>query len=1101
MERTTSFGYWLRRRRKALDLTQDELARQVGCAVGTIKKLEGDERRPSKQLAERLADLLAIPPDERVTFLKTARAELATDQLDIATQPVATPANVLAQPMPLPASTVTFLFTDIEASTELWAQHHEAMRVALARHDALLRQAIEAYGGVVFKTVGDAFYATFATAADALVAALAAQRAIHAETKSSAQSPISNLQSPIDLRVRMALHTGTAETRADDYFGHTLSRVARLLAAGHGGQVLLSAATWELVRDHLPPDTMLRDLGAHWLKSLPRPEQIYQLVAPDLPSDFAPLATLARPLTNLPAQTTTFIGREREVTAVCDLLRRAEVRLVTLTGPGGAGKTRLSLQAAADLLDTSPPPLPSQWERGPGGEGHFPNGIWFVNLAPLSDPGLVASAIAQALDVRETGGQPLNERLKDYLRAKQLLLLLDNFEQVVDAAPLVGELLAAASGLKVLVTSRMPLHLSGEREYAVPPLGLPPTEPRTKNQEPSPTSRDMVLGSRFSVLSSMEELTQYEAVRLFIERAQAIKADFAVTNANAPAVAEICYRLDGLPLAIELAAAWIKLFPPQALLARLNDRLKLLTGGARDLPARQQTIRNTIDWSYHLLDAGEQTLFARLGVFVGGCTIEAAETVCELRIENEELRKSASDQTILNSQFSILNLIAALVDKSLLKQVEGIDGEPRFIMLETIREYALERLTTSGEAEALRRQHAEYCLELAEMAEPKIHSPEQQTLVDRLEMEHDNLRAALAWSQQATDVEVGPRLAGALHWFWFLRGYYNEGRTWLENALARSSRAALAVRAKALRGAGRMAQVDDLAKAHALYEESLKLLRKLGDKHGSADLLNDLAWIAYYQGDATTRLARSRESLELYRQLDDRWGIASALLNFVLAEGDHSNYEQAQKHLEESLALFRQFGDIRGIGGALVGWGSLARVRGDDEQAIALFEESLALFRQLGDKEGILSQLANLGYMAYRRDDSARMAACFREGLLLSEEIGDKGNIAMHLGGLAGAIGLAGRPELAGRLFGAADALLDAIGQTRDWIDSSDYDRIVATVRTHLSEGAFAMAWEAGRGLTLEQAIEEALAGTERVAPPAQHNRFVIEKRPLIAPH
>jgi predicted ATPase len=504
----------------------------------------------------------------------------------------------------------------------------------------LLREAIERHGGAVFKTVGDAFHAAFGTATDALAAALTAQRALQTERWEQFLAPRA---AESTIRVRMALHTGAAEARQGNYFGHTLNRVARILTAGHGGQVLLSAASWELLRDQLATDTTLRDLGAHWLKGLPRLEQIYQLAAADLPADFPPLVSLDRPTTNLPAQTTAFIGREREVVRVRELVRRSDVRLVTLTGPGGTGKTRLSIQVAAELLD------------------EFRDGVWFVNLAPISDSALVISTIEQALGVREYGEQPLLDSLKSYLHGKRILLLLDNFEQVVDTAPAVAELLAAAPGLKVLITSRMPLRLMGEREFAVPPLALPdlkhlPAEP--------------------------DRLAQYEAVRLFIERAHAVKADFAVTNENAPAVAEICYQLDGLPLAIELAAGRIKLFPPQALLKKLDSRLKLLTGGARDLPARQQTIRSTIDWSYELLDAGEQTLFARLGVFVGGCTIEAAEAVC------------SADGNLL---IEVVDGIAALLDKSLLRQQEGVSGEPRLVMLETIREYALEQLEASGE--------------------------------------------------------------------------------------------------------------------------------------------------------------------------------------------------------------------------------------------------------------------------------------------------------------------------------------------------------------------------------------------------------------------
>jgi class 3 adenylate cyclase len=516
MEPISSFGYWLWRRRKALDLTQDELARQVGCALGTLKKIETDERRPSKQLAERLADCLEIPAADRPAFLKAARAELVVDRLDLAAQPLGAPAEApppSAAPI-LPRGTVTFLFTDIEGSTPLWQQHPQAMANAIARHELLLRTTIASAGGVVFKTVGDAVYAAFASALDAVAAALAGQRALAAEAW-GATGP---------LHVRMALHTGVVEERAGDYFGLPLSRVTRLLAAGHGGQVLLSHVTQELVRDQLPPGAELRDLGAHRLKDLDVPEQIFQLAAPDLPTDFPALNTLDPRRTNLPAQPTPLIGREREIADVSTLLRRAEVRLVTLTGPGGTGKTRLGLQVAAELLDD------------------FADGSYFVDLAPISDPDLVATALAQTLGVKESGGRPLIADLQAHLREKHLLLLVDNFEQVLEAAPLIAELLAAAPRLKVLVTSREVLHLRGEKEFAVPPLELPDPQ----RQAP------------------FETLSQYAAVQLFIARALDVKPDFAVTNENAPAVAEICARLDGLPLALELAAARIKLFPPKS---------------------------------------------------------------------------------------------------------------------------------------------------------------------------------------------------------------------------------------------------------------------------------------------------------------------------------------------------------------------------------------------------------------------------------------------------------------------------------------------------------------------------------------------------------
>ncbi|HEY7908856.1 MAG TPA: adenylate/guanylate cyclase domain-containing protein, partial [Thermomicrobiales bacterium] len=593
----------------------------------------------------------------------------------------------------LPSGTVTFLFTDIAGSTARWEHDAEAMRGILARHDALLGTAVDTHGGVVFKTVGDAFYAAFTDAPAALDAALAAQYALFAEDWGSGDP----------LRVRMALHTGSVEARDGDYFGRPLNRVARLLSAGHGGQTLVSGATEELIRDTLPPGVALRDMGEARLKDLLRPEHIYQIVAPDLPADFPPLKTLDARRTNLPAQATMLVGREREAEAVVALLRRDDVRLLTLTGPGGTGKTRLALQVAAECVES------------------FPDGVFFVPLADVVDPARVAFQIAETLGVTEGGGQSLTERLHAFVRGQQLLLVLDNFEQVAVAGTAVAHLLAAAPGLKALITSRAALRVYGEREYPVPTLPLP--NPRR--------------------LPPLDQLMRNESVRLFVARAQEVKADFALTPANAKTVAEICYRLDGLPLAIELAAARTKLLTPQALLERLTHSLRVLTGGARDLPARQQTLRGAIDWSYTTLDAGEQALFARMAVFAGGGTLSAIETICN------------ADGALT---VEIIDGLSSLSDKSLLHQVEVGEGEPRFAMLGTIREYALERLEERGELIALRHARTAYYLALAEEAEAALTGAAQGVWLARLEAEHDNIRVSLRNSLEAGEHETAVRL-------------------------------------------------------------------------------------------------------------------------------------------------------------------------------------------------------------------------------------------------------------------------------------------------------------------------------------------------------
>jgi predicted ATPase/class 3 adenylate cyclase len=910
-----------------------------------------------------------------------------------------------------PTGTVTFLFTDIEGSTKLWEGSPEAMRVALARHDGILREAIEARRGYVFKTVGDAFCTVFTTAQDALEAALTAQRALVSEEWSEEIG---------SLRVRMALHTGAVEERGGDYFGPPLNRVARLLSAGHGGQMLLSLAAQELVRDQLPEETALRDLGEWRLKDLFRPERVFQLIVPDLPSEFPPLRTLEGRPNNLPLQPTPLVGREREVAEVTQRLSASGTRLLTLTGPGGTGKTRLALQAAVELLE------------------EFKEGTFFVSLAALTDPELVTSAIAAPLGVVEAADRSLEEGIKEYLREKKFLLVLDNFEQVLEGAQLVGQLLAACPALKVLATSRIPLGLYGEREYPVPPLSLPDPEQ----------------------LPSLQSLTQYEAVRLFVERAQDARSDFSVTNENAPAVAEICARLDGLPLAIELAAARVKVLGPQKMLDRLSDRLKLLARGARDLPERQRTLRATMEWSHALLQEDEKVLFARLSVFAGGRTLEGIEAVCDAQ----------GDLPV-----DVLDGVESLVDKSLLREEEGPGGEPRFVMLETVHEYAREKLEESGEAEELRRLHARYFLALAEEAEPELKGPRQYEWLERLEAEHDNIRAALSWVLEEGEIELGLRLAGALRRFWHVRGYFDEGRRWLEQALTKDSRASASSRAKALDAVGGLAHDQgDIDRAEAAAQEGLKLSARADTESGRvASFRRTLGISAEREGDYERATELYEESLALYREAEDTWGIAASLLSLANVLVAREEHERAKELYREALILSRESGDPDQFATGLANLGYEHLLEGDHEQATVLNEEAARLYRDRGSRGGLVYALDNLAWAALERGDHERARVLHEETLALCRELGDKLIGSESLEGLACAAAARGEAERSARLFGTARSL----GYQQAPAERALREPYLAEARSLLEEAAWKAALAEGQAMTFEEAVFYALAG------------------------
>jgi predicted ATPase/class 3 adenylate cyclase/Tfp pilus assembly protein PilF len=924
-----------------------------------------------------------------------------------------------------PSGTITFLFSDIEGSTRLWERNPEAMRAALLRYEAIVRQAIERNGGYVYEAAGDAIHAVFETAPPAAVAAIEVQRDLYAE-EWPAQIVV--------LLARVALHSGEVEGRESEYLGPVVSRVERLLAAGHGGQILTSQAVIELLsaRQELPPDVRIDDLGEHRLKDLTRPEHIFQLIAPDLPSEFPPLDTLEGTPNNLPLQPTPFIGRKRKVDAVVKMLAREDVRLLTLTGPGGIGKTRLALQVAAELL------------------GHFGDGVFFVSLAPTRDHVLVPSIVAEALGVRETGGQSLLESVKEYLHEKRILLVLDNYEHLLEAAPVVWELLREAPQVKALVTSRAPLRISAEHEYPVPALSLPDT------------ARDT--GRRITA----ESVSQYEAVALFVARARAANSGFEVNNQNAPAVAEICVRLDGIPLAIELAAARVKMLTPDALLSRLGNKLKLLTGGARDLPERQQTLNSTIEWSHDLLDAEEKVLFRRMSAFRGGFTLEAAEAILDFGLEAEDNPKSKFQ----NPKLDLLDGTESLVDKSLVYRKEEAEGEARFWMLETIHEYALARLEESGEGEGIARQHARYFLRLAEEAAPNLVGAQQGEWLRRLEMEHDNLRAALRWLVDCPESEMAGQLAGALTRFWLRRGHLGEGRRWLTAALADKEALSPPVRARALHGLGVMAfEQGDYAEAEGYYTEARDLRRELGDKVGMIASTNNLANIALFRGDYEQAEGYYQDALALARELEDTWAIAMTLGNVGWIEMNRGDYERAATYYEESLALRRESGDRWGVANSLDNLAWARTYQGNYEEAERLADESMVLFQELGDKDGISDLLDIKARAALDQGDHSKTKALLKQSLTMNRELGDKSGMALCLMGYAATAGAEGRLERAAVLFGAADALRESTA-TYQWVY---FEPHIASAKAQLDEQCWTKSWQEGKGMSTEQVMAYAI--------------------------
>ena len=879
----------------------------------------------------------------------------------------------------LPDDQYTFLFTDIEGSTRLWESYPKEMPAALTQHDRLLRQALETHHGSIFKNIGDGMLAVFQDTGQAAAAAMQAQYDLSAAPW--------GITGP--LHVRMAIHSGPAQVRQGDYFGPTLNRAARLLAAGYGGQILVSQAASRLLESHLPPKATLHDLGEKRLKDLNRPEHVYQLVAPDLPDQFPLLKTVDAYPNNLPCLLTSFIGREKEIANIKRLLekthdRQHAERLITLVGTGGTGKTRLSLQAAAESLE------------------YFPEGVWLVELASISDPALVASTTASVFSLNQDPRRSPESILTAHIGTKRILVILDNCEHLIDAcARLADELLRACPQLYILTSSREPLGIPGETILYVPSLSMPDLHQ----------------------LPPDHLLAEYEAVRLFTERAQSVHPGFHLTPENAAVIAQVCYRLDGIPLAIELAAARANLLTVEQINERLKDRFRLLTVGSRVSLPRHQTLQALIDWSYDLLSEAERILLRRLAVFAGGWTLEAAERVC-------------SGQGL--DQAEVLELLAGLVNKSLVVADVEKSSQARYRYLETIQQYAFGHLLAANEVEDCRNRHLEYYVELAETGEGELYGPNQLLWFDLLEVDHDNLRLAMDWALESEQALAALRLPGALHYFWFVRGYFYEGVERSRIALERfaalpGTRQLSQARAKANIGAGFMA-----------------------------------IWSVHDEIRAERQLV---EGLELARELDDQRLIALALDFLAFVHVARQEYHQAGLQLLESLEIYRLLGDDNHAGRTQAFIGDTLYLDERLAEAKRYYEAGLSAFREAGNANYLTYATRRLGYVHLRLGEHDQARELFSESLQLNLVLKEQQGVASCLEAFANLALFRGELDRAAILYGAAEMVLDTYHTTLILVDNILWDRYLPQLRQTLGDEVFEGSWAVGYALTLDQAV------------------------------
>lgn len=966
--------------------------------------------RPSKQLAESLSGPLGIPVNQREDFVRFARAETKEALSDQFASLFEIADSSTASEPSLPSGTVHLLFSDIGGSTQLVQRLGEDYIRVLEEHQRILRDAFAKWDGYEISTHGDSFFAVFSRATDAVSAAVEAQQALARETWAAG----------VRLQIRIGIHTGEPMLVNQDYVGVDVHRAARICAAAYPGQVLLSNETRVMVERQLPQDVSLRELGKYRLKDLNEPEHLYQLVIADLQSDFPPLKSLEITPNNLPLQLTSFIGREHEIDEIKDLLRSA--RLVTLTGAGGTGKTRLGMEIAKQM-----------------GE-QFPEGVWLIDFAVLPEPNLILQAITTALGVREEPKRSLIQTLTDHLRSKKLLLLFDNCEHLVAACAQVADtLLQVCPRLQILATSREALGLTGEHQYYVPTLTIPPPD------------SELV----------MENLNQSESVRVFLDRAVLVRPAFKLTKANAFAIAQICRRLDGIPLAIELAAARVKGLNTEQISARLDDRFSLLRTGNRTALQRHQTLRATIDWSYNLLSEKERLLLSRLSVFAGGWTVESATEVC-LVVQPEEQ--------------DVLNLLLNLADKSLVI-VEEQEGETRYRLLETIREYALEKLIESGEQRLVRNRHLDFFINFAEEAEHNYRGKKQLFWFSVMEKERVNFRAALDYVLHSNQPETVLRLAGTAFWLWFFRGPWSEGQIWTEAALAQAQAPDLRTMAKAkvLMGLGllQFAQSNH-SSAHEILAESLSIWQELDNKWWSAFTLGFMG-LTIRAHDREAAALFFEESLRLAKETNEKWILAFSLWNIGENELYLKNLGEAQRLLDQCLELSQVLGDRMLQNEALRALGEISEADQQYFRAVDLYKQSLSIVQELRDITNISVLYFNVGRALQLAGENEKATPYFRDALAQSVKLGKKSGVLRALAGLGVIAAASGEAERAITLLMASQLIVAESGSSFPQNQSAWLTRHFESARAQLSEQQFASISVQAQTMPLNEAVKYAL--------------------------